>query len=196
MNDQHELDALLRRLGERIAGDASTALAACPAGSPAAQTLSRLEELGVRLQALERVVGGHSRQSPEHIDLGMALVQLRAERAHDLARRHQTLDGPDQGIDIRISAGVLKQALDLALDHALTLGTGATMTVGRFGEPPLPGLQLTVPLRHDEAFGLSPEALDELHFCLLGVLCRRCGIRLERDVQAHRVALRLGFVPP
>ncbi|MFN9102934.1 MAG: hypothetical protein ACK5WT_09490 [Betaproteobacteria bacterium] len=195
MDDLHELDALLRRLGERIAGDASAALAACPADGPAARTLARLEELGVRLQALERVAGGHSRQAPETVDLGMALVQLRAERAHDLASRGQQLEGPDQGLDIRLSAGVLKQALDLAIDHALALGSTAVATVGLHGVPPLPTLMLTVPLGFDEAFGLSPEELDELHFTLLGLLCRRGGIHLERDVQAHRVLLRRGFVP-
>lgn len=195
MNERHDTDILLRRLGERLGSAVGNLQTAVDLPSEVRDVLAQLEDLGVRLQALERVIGGHGRLAPERLDLGMAMVQLRAERAHALEHAGATIEGPADGMDVRVSAGVLKQALDLALDHVLSLGNQIQVHIGPYGDPALPTLQLTVGLPFIEAFAASREALDELHWALLSLLCNRCGIRLERQIEAHRVVLRLGFVP-
>jgi len=195
MSERHDTEILLRRLGERLGSAVSHLLTIESLPDEAQAQLVQLEDLGVRLQALERVIGGHGRLTPEHLDLGLAMIQLRAERAHALERAGVTIDGPAEGMDVRISAGVLKQALDLALDHMLSLGQQLEAQIGAWGDPPLPTLRLSVALPFVEAFAASPDALDELHWSLLSLLCSRCGIRLERQIEAHRVVLRLGFVP-
>jgi hypothetical protein len=195
MSERQDMDMLLRRLGERLGSTVSALLDLPALPEDAKAPLNQLEDLGVRLQSLERVIGGHGRLTPEHLDLGLAMVQLRAERAHALDRGGWTIDGPQEGMDVRISAGVLKQALDLAVDHMLSLGKAVEAQIGAHGDPPLPTLHLAVALPFIEAFAASPEALDELHWALLSLLCNRSGIRLERQVEARRVVLRLGFVP-
>lgn len=195
MSEKHDTEILLRRLGERLGSTVSRLMAMEALPCEGQVLLAQLEDLGVRLQSLERVIGGHGRLTPEHLDLGLAMIQLRAERAHALERAGATIDGPAEGMDVRISAGVLKQSLDLALDHMLSLGQQIEAQIGAWGEPPLPTLRLAVGLPFIEAFAASPEALDELHWSLLSLLCTRCGIRLERQIEAHRVVLRLGFVP-
>ncbi len=195
MNEQHDTDVLLRGIGERLGSTVSHLLSVVDLPREARAVLAQLEELGVRLQSLERVIGGHGRLAPERLDLGLAVVQLRAERAHALERAGASIEGPADGMDVRVSAGVLKQAMDLALDHALSLGKQIQAQIAPHGDPALPTLQLTVALPFIEAFAASREALDELHWALLSLLCNRCGIRLERQIEAHRVVLRLGFVP-
>jgi hypothetical protein len=195
MSEQHDTEILLRRLGERLGASVSSLLAFAELQPEMKAQLGQLQDLGVRLQSLERVIGGHGHLAPERLDLGLAMVQLRAERAHALERMGATIEGPADGMDVRISAGVLKQALDLALDHMLSLGPQLAVQISTLGDPPLPTLQMTVGLPFVEAFAASPESLDELHWALLSLLCNRCGIRLERQIEAHRVVLRLGFVP-
>lgn len=195
MFEPYDLESLLRRLGEQIAVPASRVLSSTAATAEARAELEAIESLGVQLQSLARVIGGHGQQAPERIDLGLAMVQARAERGHELEQQGASIDGPPEGLEVRASAGVLKQALELALDHALTLGRHLSAGIVQRGEPPLPTLELAAALPFDEMFGASPEALDELHWTLLAVLCHSCGIRLERQVEAQRVVLRLGFVP-
>jgi hypothetical protein len=149
----------------------------------------------LQLQSLGRVCGGHAALVPERVDLGLALLQVRAEWSAELARRGATLEGPAQGAEVRVSAGVLKQVLDLALAHALSLGSTLRSEVAPHGEPPLPTLTLAVDLPGRELFGVSPRALDELHWGLLSFLADATGLRLERQVDAHAVALRVSFLP-
>lgn len=186
---------LLRRLGETMSETTARALAADGLPAPSAAALGELENLGLRLQSLARISSGAGRLAPERIDLGLALMQLKAEWLPELERRGATLDSRADGAEIRVCAGVFKQAADLALGHALALGRTIHGSVELFGQPPLPTLVFAVGLPNQELFGISPEALDELHWELLVVLCDHAGVRLERQVEAHQVVLRLGFVP-
>jgi hypothetical protein len=194
--DQHRSTALLLgRLGELMAQATYRALAAGPLPPDGASALGELETLGLQLQALGRVCSGHGALKPEPLDLGVAVLQQRAEWAAELARRGATVDGPAHSVPVRVSAGVLKQALDLALGHALALGQSVQAEIAPHGLPPLPTLSLAVRLPGQELFGVAPEALDELHWALLQQLAAATGLRLERQVDAHEVVLRLGFLP-
>lgn len=186
---------LLRCLGETVSEATARALAVegLPPASSAA--IGELENLGLQLQSLARVSSGAGRLAPERIDLGLALMQLKAEWLPELQRRGATLDSRADGVEIRVCAGVFKQAADLALGHVLALGRHIHGSVELHGEPALPTLVFTVLLPGQELFGVSREALDELHWELLVVLCDQAGVRLERQVEAQQVEIRLGFVP-
>lgn len=186
---------LLQRLGERIAATCSQALAAGSDAAATATALAPLEQLGLQLQSLARVLAGRGQQSPERIDLGMAMLQLRAEWAGELQRRGASVGGPIEPIEVRMCAGVLKQLLDLALAHALALGPHVEAAARRAGDPPLPTLELHVRLPPGELFGASAEALNELHWPLLTTLADAEGLRLERRVEGRQVVLALGLPP-
>jgi hypothetical protein len=194
--DQHRATALLLgRLGGLISQATYRALAGGQLPPDGAAALDELERLGLQLQALGRVCSGHGALKPETLDLGVAVLQARAEWAAELARRSATLDGPAASLHVRVSAGVLKQALDLALGHALALGQAVQAEIAAHGVPALPTLSIAVRLPGQELFGVAPEALDELHWALLMQLAAATGLRLERQVDAHQVVLRLGFLP-
>ncbi len=186
---------LLQRLGEAIADAASRALAAGGDAEAAARALQPLEQLGLQLQSLSRVLAGRGQQAPERIDLGLAMLQLRAEWDGELQRRGASVAGPIEPTEVRMCAGVLKQLLDLALAHALALGPHVEVGARRAGEPPLPTLELRVRLPPGELFGASAEALAELHWPLLALLADAEGLRLERRVEGRQVVLALGLPP-
>lgn len=195
IDHHHSTAVLLAGLGEAVAAATSGALKAPALPPETSAALGELERLGVQLQALGRVTGGHAALAPERVDLGMALLQLRAEWSTELARRGATLEGPTRGAEVRVSAGVLKQVLDLALLHALSLGTELHGEVGPHGVPELPTVTLSVAVPGRELFGISPRAMDELHWGMLSFLADATGLRLERQVDAHAVSLRVSFLP-
>lgn len=195
MTAHRDLTVLLRRLGEAISAPTAQALQTAGLAPSVRQELGTLENLGLQLQSLARVAAGRGRMGPERIDLGLALMQLRAEWDPALKARGAVLEGHVDSLEIRVCAGVFKQAADLAIAHALTLGTRLHGSASLRGDPPLPTLEIAAALPSQELFGVSPEALDELHWSLLAVLCAEVGVRLERGVEGHQVFLRLGFVP-
>ena len=194
---EHHRDTalLMSRLGETLAQAICRATAGAKFQPSTASVLDDLEALGLQLQSLGRICGGHGALAPESIDLGLAMLQARAEWASEMDRRGASLNGPQESVPVRVSAGVLKHALDLALGHALALGKDLDCDVAQHGVPPLPTLSLAVRIPGQELFGVAPTALDELHWALLLQLASATGLRLERQVDAHQVRLRLGFLP-
>lgn len=195
MNHHHFTAQLLRRLGEVIAAASSQAMAANTDAARVSRELEPLEQIGLQMQSMARVLSGRGQHAPERIDLGLATLQLRAEWAGELQRRGATLDGAIEPLEVRMCAGVLKQVLDLALGHVLALGVRIQLSLHHAGDPPLPTLKFTVRLPGGELFGVSPEALDELHWSLLVILTDAEGLRLERHVEGHQVVLSLGLLP-
>jgi hypothetical protein len=193
--EHRDLTVLLRRIGEAVSGPTSRALKAPGLPEGTTRALTDLENLGLQLQSLGRVAAGKGRMGPERIDLGQALMQLRAEWYAELQRRGASFDGHADSLEVRVCAGVFKQAADLAIGHALSLGQRLHGSATVRGQPPLPTLEITIDMPGQELFGVSPEALDELHWSMLAVLCAEVGVRLERQVEGREVVLRLGFVP-
>jgi hypothetical protein len=187
--------ALLGQLGEAVASGATRGLQAPGLPPQAASALAALEQLGLQLQELARVAGGRARLAPEQVDLGLAVLQARAEWQHALQEHGASLDGPATRLMVSTSAGVLKQLLDLALAHLLTLGAALKAEVGRFGVPELPAVRLVVERAGHEVFDTRPEQLDELNWSLLTLLAQASGVTLERHVEVRHVRLTLGFTP-
>ena len=119
--------------------------------------------------------------------------------APQLAADDNLLNGINAGfaeLDAKITDfdGAAIQAGTVA-NTALALGKDLDCKVVQHGVPPLPTLSLTVRIPGQELFGVAPTALDELHWALLLQLASATGLRLERQVDAHQVTLRLGFLP-
>jgi hypothetical protein len=192
--DQHHATALLLgRLGEAVSDATHRAKGRSGGDEEAPAGIDELEALGRQLQALGRMCGGRGALAPERIDLGEALAQVRDEWTLALQARGATLEVPERRVDVRVNAGVLKQALDLALGHALALGSQLRAEIGVHGMPPRPTLSLYAAPPARELFSVAPATLEELHWVLLSQLTAATGLPLERRVEARSVVLRLGF---
>jgi hypothetical protein len=90
---------------------------------------------------------------------------------------------------------VLKQLLDLALGHALGLGTQIVVAVALREAHPQAVLRTTISRPGAELFDARPGDAAEWHWALLSALARHAGVAVERQVQALAVELTLAFEP-
>lgn len=187
---------LLAQAGEAVAAAAARLQAAWP-GAPAAAgaEIGALEELGLQLQAAARVLAGPAGARPEPVDLGVAALQARAEWARTFARAGARWSGPDQGIEVLTNAPVLKLLLDLALGHALGLGSEVRVDVLLRGQPARATLAIAVARAGGGLFQVRPGEAVELHWQLLTLLAPHAGVVAERQVQAQAVELTLAWPP-
>ncbi|MBX3599301.1 MAG: hypothetical protein KF863_01655 [Rubrivivax sp.] len=187
---------LLAQTGEAVAAAASRLQAAWP-GAPAAATaeIGALEELGLQLQATARVLAAPAGARPERVDLGVAALQARAEWTRAFARAGASWRGPEQGVEVVTNAPVLKLLLDLALAHALGLGSQVRVDVLLRGQPVLATLCVEVSRPGGALFQVRPGEAAELHWQLLTLLARHAGVVAERQVQAQAVELSLAWPP-
>lgn len=183
---------LLGQVGQAVAQAASAAQAHWPAASTeAAVALADLEQMGLRLQEVVRVLAAPPRAGLEPVDLGLAVLQARAEWATPLRRAGVSWVGPEDTADAMANPAVLKQLLDLALGHAIGLGRQLGFRVRLFGQPAQAKLVLTATTPDSEAFASLPGDVGEWHWVLLSALALRAGVVAERQVQAHGVELSL-----
>jgi hypothetical protein len=185
---------VLAKLGATVASTAERLQAGWP-GMPqgAAEHVARLDELGLQLQALARVLSGRAPAAPEAVDLGVAVLQARAEWHGELQRHGVEMTGPRQGWVVQGSPGVLKQLLDLAIRHSVQLARRIHVELLPHPQAGHVALSLTVHGEGDELFALGPGVDDDLHWELLELLARHTGVMALRSVQAHAVVLTLGF---
>lgn len=160
----------------------------------ASATVERLEQLGIQLQELARVLAGDGSTVPEPVDLAAALGQSVAEWAPVAARRGVRLEGSaatSEALEVQLAAGVVEQLLDLAIDHALRIGLQVEVAASMQGQPPRP--MLTVQVQRSAAAAQDCDAIDEVHWLLFTVLARGCGLAPQRVATEHSVVLMLSF---
>jgi hypothetical protein len=183
---------LLGQVGQAVAQAANAAQEnwpAAPAGAAAA--LADLEQLGLRLQEVVRVLAAPARTGLEPVDLGLAVLQARAEWTSQLRRGGLVWVGPEESVDVMANPAVLKQLLDLALGHAVGLGRRLEFRLRFFGQPAQAKLLLTAVTPGSEPFASLPGDAAEWHWVLLAALAVRAGVVAERQVQAQGVELSL-----
>lgn len=187
---------LLAQAGEAVAAAASRLQAAWP-GAPAdaLAEAGALEDLGLQMQAVARVLAAPAGARAERVDLGVAALQARAEWARAFARAGAAWSGPEQGVEVVTNAPVLKLLLDLALGHALGLGSQVRVDVLLRGQPALATLGIAVSRPGGALFQVRPGEAAELHWQLLTLLARHAGVVAERQVQAQAVELTLAWPP-
>lgn len=154
--------------------------------------VGRLEQLGVQVQELARVLGGDGPSAPEGIDLRAAAGAAAQQWQAAAQRRASRLAGPgadSEPVEVEVAAGVLQQLLDLALDHATRLGSAVATEVALQGMPARPMLTLRVQRGRRNA----ADGVDEVHWLLFSVLARASGLAPHRVCAGDTVTLMLGF---
>lgn len=188
--------SLLAQVGDRLASTAARLQAGWPEAPPeAAAMLEGLGALGLQLQEVVRMLAMPAGAMAETVNLGMAALQARAEWAAALKRGGATWRGPQNGCEVLTNPAVLKQLLDLAIAHALLLGTDIQVEVDKRFQPPLAALRIEVSRPGGELFSALPGDVGELHWSLLTALAQHAGVHVERQVRALSVELLLGWAP-
>lgn len=183
---------LLGQIGQAVAQSAHDAQEHWPAApTDAAGALADLEQLGLRLQEVVRVLAAPARTGLEPVDLGRALLQARAEWAAPLRRAGLEWAGPEEAAEVMANPAVLKQLLDLSLGHAIGLGRQMNFRIRLFGQPAQAKLLLAAITPGSEPFSSLPGDAGEWHWVLLSALALRAGVVAERQVQAQGVELSL-----
>lgn len=185
------LFAVQRRLAELGAGVAPPARSALDG---ALAEVARLEQLGVRLQAIARELAGDGRVEMETLDLAAAARQALAASSATAARRGVTMAGPTEPVLVHAVAAVLEQLLDLALDFALRLGDKVTVSAALQGIPAHPALMVRVE-RAGAAVADAGGAADELAWLLFASLARASALAPQRLAVGPATVLVLGFPP-
>ncbi len=188
--------SLLAQIGECVASSVAQVQANWPDAPPeAAARLEQLEQLGLQVQEVVRMLAAPAGAMPEQVNLGVAALQARAEWTAALQRAGATWHGPRSGCMVLTNAAVAKQLLDLAIAHALLLGTEIQVEFDKRFQPPLAALRIEVSRPGGELFAARPGDVGELHWALLTALAQHAGVHVERQVRALSVELLLGWAP-
>lgn len=196
--------SVLAKVGETFAGALSQlqqALAALGSLAPPQQPvldaglaeIARLEQLGVQIQELARVLAGDAPMAPERVDLARAAREALAQWKQAAQRRGVELRGPLESFELEVDAAVLEQLLDLGLEYALNIGSRIEVDAGRQGIPPHPMLTIQVQRSQELSGAGAEEDFNELHWLLFAHLARAVGLAPQRVAAGKTVTLMLGF---
>ena len=191
---------VLASIGESFAGSLSAlqrSLATLPALPAAEQTvlesalaeIARLEQFGVQIQELARVLGGDAPMIRERIDLAQAAREALAEWTRAAQSHHASLHGPSEPFELEVNGAALAQLLDLGLEYALHVGSSVAVSAGVSGIPAQPTLSITA----QRSKPATPVGVDQLHWLLFKQLGRAVGLEPRRLENGETVKLTLGF---
>ena len=191
---------VLARVGESFAGSLSAlqrSLATLPALPAADQAvleaalaeIARLEQFGVQIQEVARVLGGDAPMARERIDLAQAARAALAEWTRSAQSRHASLRGPSQPFELEVNSAALAQLLDLGLEYALQVGSSVAVSAGISGFPAQPTLSIAA----QRSKPATPVGVDELHWLLFRQLGYAVGLEPRRLEAEDSVTLTLGF---
>jgi hypothetical protein len=155
--------------------------------------LARLEQFGLQIQELARVLGGTVPLPRERIDIADAARAALAEWTRS-ARAHAASSAtPEESVSLDVNAAALAQLLDLGLEYALRAGSSIEVGAGSEGRPAQPTLTLTVRRTRAVAPAGFDEDIDDVHWLLFVQLARAVGLAASRLATAETLTLRLGF---
>ena len=155
--------------------------------------VARLEQLGLQIQELARVLARDAPLIPERLDLARAARQAMAEWATTARRMGVRLAGPREPFELDVNAAVLEQLLDLGLEYALHIGSGVEVNAVAQGLPAHPVLTIRVQRRHPTSASADEDDLNEVHWLLFVQLARAMGLEPQRTVTSQTVTMTLGF---
>ncbi|MCE9656991.1 MAG: hypothetical protein K8R60_00400 [Burkholderiales bacterium] len=196
--------AVLARVGESFAGSLAglhgslRALGplgpdAQPALDAALAEIARLEQLGLQIQELARVLGGDVPLTHEHVDLAAASRNALAEWSRAARAQAIALSGPAAPFELDVNAPALAQLLDLGIEYAMSIGSSIEIATGPHGIPPQPALVLRVVRASPVPKAASEEDFEEIHWLLFVQLARAIGLTPHRLAVADTVTLSLAF---
>ncbi len=192
--------AVLASIGASFAGSLSQlqrSLAALGLQSFAQQPLldaavaeiGRLEQFGVQIQELARVLSGAAPMARERIDLAQAARDAMAEWTRAAQSHHAAVHGPSEPLELDVNGAALAQLLDLGLEYALRVGSTVQVDTSVSGVPAQPTLTIAV----QGAKAALSAGRDELHWMLFVQLARAIGLVPRRVDAAGSMTLTLAF---
>lgn len=155
--------------------------------------IDRLEYLGVRIQELARVLAGDAPVPPERIELARAAREAMAAWAPAAQVQGACLVAPNGPLALEVNGAVLGQLLDLALEHALHMGTRVEVGATSQGQPAHPTLSIKAQRSQAPLDGRDGGDLGELHWLLFAQLARAVGLVPQRIASEKAVTLTLFF---
>lgn len=188
--------AALASLQERLRTADAADYQACVA------ELVRLENLGVQVQQVARVMGHEGAGSLESVDLADAVQRAVALWSPQAQARGAVLAATDQVASrVSVDPAVLEQLLDLALDHALV--TGDAISLRLRAQPSSRQTLLLIDVQRSGAItpatsrampvGAEQDGSDDLRWLMLSQLARASGIASRRERSGSMLSLVLTF---
>jgi hypothetical protein len=161
--------------------------------------LARLENLGLQVQQLARMMSHDGTQSAEAIDLGDALSRAIAMWSPSAEARGVTLSQPDATTArVQVDPAVLEQLLDLAIELALEAGDSLAVRVRP--QPASRQVLLLIDVHHggpitSAASGAAAEdeGADNLRWLMLHQVARSGGIGARREHSGSMLSVALTF---
>jgi len=162
--------------------------------------VERLENLGLQVQQMARVMGRDGSPALENLDLADAVRGALALWNKPASVRGVALSQPDATTArVQLDAAVFEQLLDLTLEYALDAGDSVALRVR-----PQPAAQQALllvdvqrsgPITSATAGGGQSRAEDEddLRWLMLGQLARASGIGLRREHSGSMLSIVLTF---
>ncbi len=148
--------------------------------------VARLEDLGVRLQEIARILAGTGGATSERIDLARAAREALDSWARRVGR---SIGEPCEHVDVDVDPAVLEELLHLGIGLALQSGAPIVIRATATGTPPRPVLSIRAP----QANALIGDETAELKWLLFAQLARRASLGAGRLVEAQAVTLTLTF---
>lgn len=154
----------------------------------------RLEQLGVQIQRVARVLAGTGMAEPETLDLAAAARAAVEGWASTAQRKGVQLSAPTAPVQLEAVAGVVEQLLDLALDVALRIGERVEVNAYQQGGPLPPMISLEIRRPVGEApLAVGDDGLDDLHWQLFTALARAHGLSPHCTTMGQTLTLMLSF---
>lgn len=156
--------------------------------------IDRLEQLGIQIQELCRVLDGKGVSTPERLDLAAAARTVLLEHGH--AMRESAAPSAEAPFLLDMNAAALSQLLDLAIECALQAGTDLEIGTSHQGSPPHALMSLHVDRPASAADGRDDRAIHAVPWLLLTELGRALGLVVGQTVTDRAMTLTLGFPGP
>jgi hypothetical protein len=148
--------------------------------------VARLEDLGVRLQEVARILAGTGQPASERIDLARATREALGAWTRRVGR---SAGEPCGHLEVDIDPAVLEELLHLAIHFALQSGAPVAIAATMTGTPPRPALSIRAP----NTGALITDETAELNWLLFSHLARAVSLVPGRVVDAQAVTLTLTF---
>ncbi len=193
---------LFAKVGESFAASLSSlqrTLAALDVAAPdlnarldtVAHEVARLEQFGVQIQQLARLLSSKAPLVRERIDLAATARSALAEW-HRVARAGQAAtSGSSAAAGPEVNAAAMAQLLDLGIEYVLHEGAAIEVDVSPQG-PAAPAMLTIRARRAQPADGLAAES-DEVHWLLFVQLARAIGLTPRRLPAGDTLSLTLTF---
>jgi CheY-like chemotaxis protein len=154
---------------------------------------ARLEQLGISIQELGRILAGGSSLPIERIELAAATQAVIAQWTAPAERDRIALVRSSEPVDVDVNAAALAQLVELALSYALELGTGVEVSCAAGGKTAHPTLMIRSQLEQRPDTTIRETPLDRLPWLLFVHLAHAIGLAPQRRVEGATLIVTLGF---